>query len=955
MIDFSETLAPNPSPISTDTSGNLALDEVYDTSITDDYEDPFDKVFVASSRTALPDSLFSMPRYNPRSGLEYQGQFQNPAADPDYMDMLLGQALPGIMIALFSFFCSLLGFVIVLGTVIAYTRRQLRQMQRSKSIIPRAWSIIIRPKPFTVKQLKRMKKVIIALSLVVFVGCIAVLTTGMRVKNSMIKFGDVMLKSVVEVEESTLKIEEVLSRENVLENITIFVTKLNEDIATIKHSYSSVRTGLTSSSTGLQSSLITLSVFVSLLAFLAAFFVYVDQWKLVIVLNIVISIFTSLAWLLWSGITMMGTMTNDMCYSMQVFIEPGGEGYVDLMDILPCISAPIAVSSIGILRATIADRAYQINRRIVKNDPLMGLPLVCHEYVEVSAELTCDPAGRYAETNYAKTVCSAYMNGVLDDELNVGEMTFWPSVKGVGGSCGYGNTSWSAFGSRGHTVSAVNFEATYTVCENKEGCENSLPSKIPRVPYTESVDLSSSVAALVDIVPDTQKLLTCQYVKEAFESAVPLCDETISNLTYLWRGNSIVATALFGLWIALLLAVQRLSNKNLLVKNMMGAMKSFKAMKAGGKGSFLGGKVEIPPFVQRMKATFWTTGKELRGSPSFKPNATTRISKRFKKHVQAIGELRVKIKTLQMSKLRRLIANMTPRGREELKKQKLKEINAIWKQNAKRLSSLRKEEMSLSFRREESIKRKEEDDERIRRAEEAANNAERSITFQKGGEDSSEDDDNDDIYNSPETFATFQTNDDAADDDIYNQAYLGAPFSQTPQNEVERMLFALERAKLEAQKKETATQVAISTMMEQLGTARATVAKKTIELTSSPIESMLETIEKARNNAAKKLSPVAPAPAGTVALPMPSPPLTPPPPPATTTTTSTFAVGALLQQLERARAQVTSRATPPSPPPPPQNVTERMILQLSEVRKRLLLAVKEDDAVSAADDKDDHS
>ena len=85
---------------------------------------------------------------------------------------------------------------------------------------------------------------------------------------------------------------------------------------------------------------------------------------------------------------------------------------------------------------------------------------------------------------------------------------------------------------RGHTVSAVNFEAAYTVCENKEGCENSLPSKIPRVPYTESVDLSSSVAALVDIVPDTQKLLTCQYVKEAFESAVPLCDETISNLTY---------------------------------------------------------------------------------------------------------------------------------------------------------------------------------------------------------------------------------------------------------------------------------------------------------------------------------------------------------------------------------------------------------------------------------------
>ena len=112
------------------------------------------------------------------------------------------------------------------------------------------------------------------------------------------------------------------------------------------------------------------------------------------------------------------------------------------------------------------------------------------------------------------------------------------------------------------------------------------------------------------------------------------------------------------------------------------------------------------PVCSADEGNFLDGGKELRGSPSFKPSALTRISKRFKKHVQAIGELRVKIKTLQMSKLRRLIANMTPRCREELKKQKLKEINAIWKQNAKRLSSLRKEEMSLSFRREESIKEK---------------------------------------------------------------------------------------------------------------------------------------------------------------------------------------------------------------------------------------------------------
>ena len=159
----------------------------------------------------------------------------------------------------------------------------------------------------------------------------------------------------------------------------------------------------------------------------------------------------------------------------------------------------------------------------------------------------------------------------------------------------------------------------------------------------------------------------------------------------------------------------------------------------------------------------------MRGSPSFKVNATTKLSLKFKKHVKAIGELRMKIKNIELKKLRRLVVNMTPRGREELKKEKLKEINAIWKRNAKRLSSLRKEK-------DENY----EDDERIRRIEEADTQAERSIAFLDDGEDSfDDDDDDDDIYKSPETFATFQ-NDDGDDDDdddegIYNQAYQGSP------------------------------------------------------------------------------------------------------------------------------------------------------------------------------------
>merc|ERR1719420_1000729 len=168
----------------------------------------------------------------------------------------------------------------------------------------------------------------------------------------------------------------------------------------------------------------------------------------------------------------------------------------------------------------------------------------------------------------------------------------------------------------------------------------------------------------------------------------------------------------------------------------------------------------------------------------------------------------MKIKNIELKKLRRLVVNMTPRGREELKKEKLKEINAIWKRNAKRLSSLRKEE-------DENY----DDDERIRRIEEADNQAERSIAFLDDRKVSFDDDD-DDIYKSPETFATFQNDDDDDDEGIYNQAYQGSRFSSSPRNEIERMLSMVKRTKSEAQKKETAAQTAISAMMEQLGTVR---------------------------------------------------------------------------------------------------------------------------------------
>ena len=130
------------------------------------------------------------------------------------------------------------------------------------------------------------------------------------------------------------------------------------------------------------------------------------------------------------------------------------------------------------------------------------------------------------------------------------------------------------------------------------------------------------------------------------------------------------------------------------------------------------------------------------------------------------------------------------------------------------------------------------------------------------------------------------------------------------------MLSVINRAKSEAQKKETAAQTAISVMMEQLGTAREAVAKKSTELTSSPVGSMLETIEKARNNAAEKLPPVDDASPAPISSPLRS-----------------FPLGG------------GGRALPGSPQ---MFAVQRMLGELSDARRRLL--EKDEDDVNDDDD-----
>jgi hypothetical protein len=201
------------------------------------------------------------------------------------------------------------------------------------------------------------------------------------------------------------------------------------------------------------------------------------------------------------------------------------------------------------------EKTYEANQIIVDNNPLRELPLLCQEYVAVSVNETCSPNGNYAQTNYAKTVCSAKDAGLLNNDIDADGYYFYPE-KG----CVYSNSTWdNNLGSRRHVVDASDFERMYAgkIASSEE--------------YNRAKDAAEHASRLIEIVPETQKLVTCGYVKDAFRAISLECDATIDNLKIMWVGNVVLALSLFCVWSSYAVAINRLSNRDRLVNSIRSA------------------------------------------------------------------------------------------------------------------------------------------------------------------------------------------------------------------------------------------------------------------------------------------------------------------------------------------------------------------------------------------------
>ena len=150
----------------------------------------------SNDESLLPETLFNMPRYNPNTGSTYEGKFQNPMKDADYQGMLLGQALPGFVLAGFGL---LLAIVSVLLTVAV-------SITKCFGMCFDSCNNVFKPKPFTTKQLQTTKLVIFFFSIMSLCG-FGVIVSQLVELGSREHLLTIANDSVSEMQNATLEIE----------------------------------------------------------------------------------------------------------------------------------------------------------------------------------------------------------------------------------------------------------------------------------------------------------------------------------------------------------------------------------------------------------------------------------------------------------------------------------------------------------------------------------------------------------------------------------------------------------------------------------------------------------------------------------------------------------------------------------------------------------------------------
>merc|ERR1712164_18267 len=530
------------------------------------------KYNVLGEEFKLPEPFTGIPRVDPRNNEEYVGQME---FTDDYISSIIGQALPGIIIA----GLLLVSMILVLIFYVLSSVCKCCGLCRC----------CFRPVPYTRKSLHVAKGIQLLFVLLCFCGCIVIYVKSPDLGDGIKSIASGLSSSASQVVSEVESLRTANTTTYGGGSGSSFTSQLDSFVdasKTVQKEIMNTENLIDSRRKDVQTAADVVAGILLGVAFITMALSILNFWRLLIIFSVLTSIILILTWLVVGTMAAFGVFLDDFCVTInQYLIDPAS---VTISKQIPCLSPSQLVQFGSEWRAIISITVDRLNTYISSYNggvtSSARKEFVCPPYEYQELGDLCGPKNSTAyprwtnydiangdwvspfwNDEYVNYVCEEYYRDTLTGLNDTSRV--WPKWKVPTG---------------GYTNYSISGNVPGTIKSTKKISDSGLSTYYGRM-FTDSSTNQTIVNTLVSNLEtfaslDTtyNSLLKCEFVSDILSSISPGCNDTVDAVHMLWRGFIVTAVGYLCLWITMLVTIGRMANADLMIDGG-----KFDAKKAG--------------------------------------------------------------------------------------------------------------------------------------------------------------------------------------------------------------------------------------------------------------------------------------------------------------------------------------------------------------------------------------
>jgi F0F1-type ATP synthase assembly protein I len=512
------------------------------------------KYYVMDQQVDLPKPFTGIPRVNIETNKEYKGQM---ALDRAYAGSIIGQALPGLVIAVMLLASMLLVcFFYIISSCCKCCG---------------LCKCCFRPRPYTRKSLHVAKGVQLLFVALCFAGCIVIyaaspdVSSGVRtITSGLVNATNDLSNDVNSLQTTLAAVTTIGMSSTELNDLATAANTANREIIKTKNTVDKAQKDVQLAADIISGVLLGVAVITMVLSVL-------NFWRLLIIFSVLTSLILIVTWIVVGALAAVGVFLDDLCYTMDMYVKSPDS--VSISKEIPCPNAKDVVEFGAKFREQINIMVALLNTQVQSHNnaaaPLNRKAFLCPGYEKQTWENLCGTvtqrnAGTWVSPlwsdEFANRACEAYHRGQLGGTSAAPSATFSPFV------------TWDCMSSS--TPSGYyNYSLSASVKVDKQiGNIGNYYDGVSGVTTTMVNDITN----VNNVIWQFESILKCDFISNTFMWVQPGCREAVDAIQLMWRGFIITATGYLCLWITMLVTIGRMSNADLMIDGG-----KFDAKKAG--------------------------------------------------------------------------------------------------------------------------------------------------------------------------------------------------------------------------------------------------------------------------------------------------------------------------------------------------------------------------------------